>query len=214
MLVAFPLSDLSLDGFGDIGAQQPPDVFGDGADQLGARALDDRLQMPRKLLLEARVGEQIQPLQDLHGNLLGQRAPKLLVGRRRALSTGACVIAAGTLVGDCSVGANGCSRACEPEGGGVAAEPAALSVIGGTTASVSGPRPVMLCVSGSMVSITSQSDGSPSIIAPRRTGRSGKGSNSITTSSTASVSSGTSSGASFAGGATARAQPPPMPARR
>src|ERR1022692_3301584 len=82
MLVALPLSDLALDGFGDVGADQSAYVIGELADQLGARALDDRFQALRQLLLEAAVGEQIQPLQHLHRNLLGQRAPVLLVGDR------------------------------------------------------------------------------------------------------------------------------------
>ena len=51
VLVAFPLCDLALDGFGDIGAQQPADVLGDRDHQLGACTLRNRLQTLRELIL-------------------------------------------------------------------------------------------------------------------------------------------------------------------
>ena len=70
-VIAPPQRDLPLDRLGDIGAQYAADVLGDRCYQLGARALDNRLQVLGKLGLEAGVGKQIDPLQYLHRHLLG-----------------------------------------------------------------------------------------------------------------------------------------------
>ena len=51
---ASPALDLALDGLGDIGTQQLADVLVDGGDEVGARAIDDRLQSGAELRRAAR----------------------------------------------------------------------------------------------------------------------------------------------------------------
>src|SRR5512134_3424254 len=60
-----PLVDFALDRFGHVGAQQLADVQADRLHELGARAVDDRLQPLVQLVLEASVGENVDPLQYL-----------------------------------------------------------------------------------------------------------------------------------------------------
>src|SRR5215472_9133858 len=78
-LLLSPLSDFALDGLRDVAANQLADVLVDRLDELVARARNDGLKMCRELCLEARVGKQIDPLQHLHRDLLGKRAPALVV---------------------------------------------------------------------------------------------------------------------------------------
>src|SRR5436305_2198680 len=73
-----PLRDFALDRLGDVAPHELTDVVVDRLDQLGAGAGDDRLQMRGKLHLEPGIDEQIEPLQHLHRNLLGERPPALL----------------------------------------------------------------------------------------------------------------------------------------
>ena len=77
-----PLLDLALDRLGDVLAQDLPDVLVDRGDQVGARAVDHRLQALRELLAQASVGEDVDPLQHLHADVLGHQVPARRVERR------------------------------------------------------------------------------------------------------------------------------------
>src|SRR6266567_2920119 len=81
-LLLSPLRDFALDRFGDIGPDELPDVIVDRLDQLGAGAYDDGLEMRRELRLEAGIDKQIEPLQHLHRDLLGERVPARVIARR------------------------------------------------------------------------------------------------------------------------------------
>jgi len=76
-VLAPPLRDFAFDRFGDVASHQLADLLVDRAHQLGARAIDDGLQMTRELILESRIGEKVQALQHLQGDLFGERGPAL-----------------------------------------------------------------------------------------------------------------------------------------
>src|SRR5262249_53979843 len=79
VVVPSPLRYLALDRLGHVSSQQLADLIVDCPYQLGTGACDDRLQVLRKLLLQASVGEQIDALKHLHGDLVGKRTPPFIV---------------------------------------------------------------------------------------------------------------------------------------
>ena len=78
-MVPSPLRYLALDRLGHVSPQKLADLIVDCPYQLGTGACDDRLQVLRKLLLQPRVGEQIDALKHLHGDLVCKRTPPFIV---------------------------------------------------------------------------------------------------------------------------------------
>src|SRR5437764_3526841 len=74
-----PLRDFALDRLGDVAPDELTDMIIDRLDQLGAGAGNDGLQVSRKLHFEPGIDEEIEMLQYLHRDLLGERTPAVLL---------------------------------------------------------------------------------------------------------------------------------------
>src|SRR5436305_13812619 len=70
-----PFFDFALNRLGNIGPEKLSDVLIDRSDQVGARAIDDRLQALVQLIFETGVGEDVDALEHLHANVFGEGGP-------------------------------------------------------------------------------------------------------------------------------------------
>src|SRR5258706_6528319 len=75
-----PAVDFAVDSLGHVSPQQFADMLVDRRDEVGACPVHDRLQPLAQLRPQARVGEKVDALQDLHADFLGHRLPMRGIG--------------------------------------------------------------------------------------------------------------------------------------